>query len=81
MSETVDMTGIQSILNKWSEDTVKELIDKYRSMGLKAYGAFEEGLTTETSEMKTAIWTVSHTWFMVNGRNRNQSNDKETIKK
>ena len=75
------MEGIQQILHEWSERTRQELIDKYRSMGLKASGAFEEGLTTETSEMKTTIWTVPHTWFMVNGRNRNQSNDKETIKK
>ena len=75
------MEGIQQILNDWSERTKQELIDKYRSMGLKASGAFEEGLTTETSETKTAIWTVPHTWFMVNGRNRNSSNDKETIKK
>ena len=75
------MEGIQQILNDWSERTRQELIDKYRSMGLKASGAFENGLTVETSENKTAIWTVPHTWFMVNGRNRNQSNDKETIKK
>ena len=75
------MEGIQQILNDWSERTKQELIDKYRSMGLKASGAFEEGLTTETSETKTAIWTVPHTWFMVHGRNKNQSNDKETIKK
>ena len=75
------MEGIQQILNDWSERTKQELIDKYRSMGLKASGAFENGLTVETSEMKTAIWTVPHTWFMVNGRNKNQSNDKETIKK
>ena len=75
------MEGIQQILNDWSERTKQELIDKYRSMGLKASGAFEEGLTTETSETKTAIWTVPHTWFMVNGRSKNQSNDKETIKK
>lgn len=75
------MEGIQQILHEWSERTRKELIEKYRSMGLKASGAFEEGLTVETSEMKTAIWTVPHTWFMVNGRNRNSSNDKETIKK
>jgi hypothetical protein len=75
------MEGIQFILNEWSERTKQELIDKYRSLGLKASGAFENGLTVETSEMKTAIWTVPHTWFMVNGRNKNQSNDKETIKK
>ena len=81
MSETVDMTGIQSILNKWSEDTVKELIDKYRSMGLKASGAFEDGLTIENGDMSTAIWTVPHTWFMVNGRNKNYNQDEKAIKK
>ena len=81
MSETVDMTGIQSILNKWSEDTVKELIDKYRSMGLKASGAFEDGLTIENGDMSTAIWTVPHTWFMVNGRNRNSNQDEKAINK
>ena len=75
------MEGIQQILNDWSERTRQELIDKYSSMGLKASGAFENGLTVETSEMKTAIWTVPHTWFMVNGRNRNSSQDKEKIKK
>ena len=75
------MEGIQQILHDWSERTRQELIDKYRSMGLKASGAFEEGLTTETSETKTAIWTVPHTWFMVNGRGKNSSQDKETIKK
>ena len=75
------MEGIQQILNDWSERTRRELIDKYRSMGLKASGAFEEGLTTETSEMKTAIWTVPHTWFMVNGRNQNYNQDEKAIKK
>jgi hypothetical protein len=75
------MEGIQYILNEWSEQTKEELIDKYKSMGLKASGAFEEGLTTETDENSTKIWTVPHTWYMVNGRNRNSSQDKEKIKK
>ena len=75
------MEGIQQILHEWSERTRQELIDKYRSMGLKASGAFEEGLTTETSETKTAIWTVPHTWFMVNGRNKNSNQDEKAINK
>jgi hypothetical protein len=75
------MEGIQYILNEWSEQTKEELIDKYKSMGLKASGAFEEGLTTETDENSTKIWAVPHTWYMVNGRNRNSSQDKEKIKK
>ena len=75
------MEGIQQILNDWSERTRQELIDKYRSMGLKASGAFEDGLTVETSETKTAIWTVPHTWFMVNGRNQNSNQDEKAIKK
>ena len=75
------MEGIQQILNDWSERTRQELIDKYRSMGLKASGAFEDGLTVETSETKTAIWTVPHTWFMVNGRNQNYNQDEKAIKK
>ena len=75
------MEGIQQILNDWSERTRQELIDKYSSMGLKASGAFEDGLTTETDENSTKIWTVPHTWYMVNGRNKNSSQDKEKIKK
>ena len=75
------MEGIQQILNDWSERTKQELIDKYRSMGLKASGAFENGLTVETSETKTAIWTVPHTWYMVNGRGKNSSQDKEAVRK
>ena len=75
------MEGIQFILNEWSEQRKEELIDKYKSMGLKASGAFEDGLTTETDENSTKIWTVPHTWYMVNGRNRNSSQDKEKIKK
>ena len=75
------MEGIQQILHEWSERTRQELIDKYRSMGLKASGAFEDGLTVETSETKTAIWTVPHTWFMVNGRNQNNNQDEKAIKK
>lgn len=75
------MEGIQFILNEWSERTKQELIDRYKSMGLKASGAFEEGLSTETDESSTKIWTVPHTWFMVHGRNRNASQDKEKIKK
>ena len=75
------MEGIQFILNEWSERTKQELIDRYKSMGLKASGAFEEGLSTETDESSTKIWTVPHTWFMVNGRNRNHSQDKDKIKK
>lgn len=75
------MDGIEQILNEWSERTRQELIDKYRSMGLKASGAFENGLTVETSERKTAIWTVPHTWFIVNGRNSNSKQGDEDIKK
>ena len=75
------MEGIQFILNEWSERTKQELIDRYKSMGLKASGAFEEGLSTETDESSTKIWTVPHTWFMVNGRNRNASQDKDKVKK
>ena len=75
------MEGIQFILSEWAERTKQELIDKYKSMGLKASGAFEDGLTTETDENSTKIWTVPHTWYMVNGRNQNIKQDKESIKK
>ena len=75
------MEGIQQILNDWSERTKQELIDKYRSMGLKASGAFENGLTTDTTENRTQIWTVPHTWYMVNGRGKNSSQDKEAVRK
>ena len=75
------MEGIQQILNDWSERTKQELIGKYRSMGLKASGAFENGLTTDTTENRTQIWTVSHTWYMVNGRGKNSSQDKEAVRK
>ena len=75
------MEGIQYILNEWSEQTKQELIDKYKSMGLKASGEFEKGLTTDTTENSTKIWTAPHTWYMVNGRNQNIKQDKESIKK
>ena len=75
------MEGIQFILNEWAERTKQELIDKYKSMGLKASGAFEDGLSTETDESSTKIWTVPHTWFMVEGRGRNASQDKDNVKK
>ena len=75
------MEGIQFILNEWAERTKQELIDKYKSMGLKASGAFEDGLSTETNESSTKIWTVPHTWFMVNGRGKNSSQDKEAVRK
>ena len=75
------MEGIQQILNDWSERTRQELIDKYSSMGLKASGAFENGLTTDTTENRTQIWTVPHTWYMVNGRGKNSSQDKEAVRK
>ena len=75
------MEGIQLILSEWAERTKQELIDKYKSMGLKASGAFEDGLSTETDENSTKIWTVPHTWYMVNGRNQNIKQDKESIKK
>ena len=75
------MEGIQFILNEWAERKKQELIDKYKSMGLRASGAFEEGLTTDTTESRTQIWTVPHTWQMVQGRNKNASQDKDSIKK
>ena len=75
------MEGIQFILNEWAERTKQELIDNYKSMGLKASGAFEDGLSTETDESSTKIWTVPHTWFMVEGRGRNSSQDKDKVKK
>ena len=70
------MEGIQQILNDWSERTKQELISTYRKKGLKASGAFENGLTVETSEMKTAIWTVPHTGAMVFGRKPSESGSK-----
>ena len=75
------MEGIQFILKEWAERTKQELIDKYKSMGLKASGAFEDGLSTETDENSTKIWTVPHTWYMVNGRGKNSSQDKEAVRK
>ena len=75
------MEGIQFILNEWAERTKQELIDKYKSMGLKASGSFEDGLSTETDENSTKIWTVPHTWYMVNGRGKNSSQDKEAVRK
>ena len=75
------MTGIETILNEWSENRKKELIDKYKSMGLKASGKFEKGLNTETHISGTKIWTVPHTWYMVNGRGKNRSQDKEAVRK
>ena len=75
------MEGIQFILNEWAERTKQELIDKYKSMGLKASGSFEDGLSTETNESRTQIWTVPHTWYMVNGRGKNSSQDKEAVRK
>ena len=75
------MEGIQFILNEWAERTKQELIDNYKSMGLKASGSFEDGLSTETDESSTKIWTVPHTWFMVEGRGRNSSQDKDKVKK
>ena len=75
------MEGIQFILNEWAERTKQELIDKYKSMGLKASGAFEDGLTTETTESRTQIWTVPHTWYMVNGRGANSKQSEEDVRK
>ena len=75
------MEGIQFILNEWAERTKQELIDNYKSMGLKASGAFEDGLSTETDESSAKIWTVPHTWFMVEGRGINSSQDKDKVKK
>ena len=75
------MEGIQFILNEWAERTKQELIDKYKSMGLKASGAFEDGLSTETNENSTKIWTVPHTWYMVNGRGANSKQSEEDVKK
>ena len=75
------MEGIQQILNDWSERTKQELISTYRNKGLKASGAFENGLTTDTTENRTQIWTVPHTLYMVNGRGKNSSQDKEAVRK
>ena len=75
------MEGIQQILNDWAEQTRQELISTYQRKGLKASGAFEDGLTTDTTESRTQIWTVPHTWYMVHGRGKNSSQDKETVRK
>lgn len=75
------MEGIQQILNDWSERTKQELISTYRKKGLKASGAFENGLTTDTTENRTQIWTVPHTWYIVNGRGKNNSQEKEAVRK
>ena len=50
-------------------------------MGLKASGSFEDGLSTETNENSTKIWTVPHTWYMVNGRGANSKQSEEDVKK
>ena len=75
------MNGIEIILNEWSEKRKSELIENYKSMGLKASGAFEKGLKTETTIGNTKIWTVPHTWYMVNGRNPNLKQDDASLKK
>ena len=75
------MEGIQFILNELAYLINYDLIDKYKSMGLKASGAFEDGLSTETDENSTKIWTVPHTWYMVNGRGANSKQSEEDVKK
>lgn len=80
-NNSAGMTGIETILNEWSENRKSELIDTYKSMGLKASGAFEKGLKTETRSGNTKIWTAPHTWYMVNGRNPNLKQDDASLKK
>ena len=76
------MTGIEQILDNWVKDMQDELIDQYHNLGLKASGAFERGLKNETSQNKTRIIdTVGNSWYMVNGRNKNKSQDKDSVKK
>jgi hypothetical protein len=47
----------------------------------QSIGAFEDGLTTDTTESRTQIWTVPHTWYMVQGRGKNNSQDKDAVRK
>ena len=75
------MSGIEFILNEWSNRQKKGLIDQYNSMRLRASGAFEKGLDVKTESYKTTILTESHTWFMVNGRAANKKQDTESLRK
>ena len=76
------MNGIEQILQKWTNEMQDELIDQYHKLGLKASGKFERGLKNEVTENKLKIIdTAGHSWYMVNGRNPNHSQDPQKLKK
>ncbi len=56
------------IYKKYLTELRARLIQKYKDLGLKASGEYEEGLAYEIDKNKLMVTAPYHSWFMEHGR-------------
>lgn len=75
----------QLIINKWLQDTQKELVRNYDRLGLRASGKWADSLESFYSQqkgnIKAGILGESYTEQLENGRRPNQKSSEEEIRK
>ncbi len=75
---------IGQIIDKWLEDTKKDLFKNYKKLGLKASGDWGKSLEPKSEVTNTSInakiLANDYTTYLENGRNRNQNQSEKALK-
>jgi hypothetical protein len=75
---------IEEIVNKWLNDTKKDLFQNYIKLGLKASGDWGKSLETKykitNTSINAKILANDYTVFLEAGRNKNQNQTEKALK-
>lgn len=69
------------IVQKWVEERKTDLIANYNQKGLKASGAFENGLTVSNTETSVVLTAPQHFGAMIYGRKKTTGSGDGSLKK
>jgi hypothetical protein len=71
----------KQILESWTKDTERELVNNYYLKNIKASGRFESSITDVVTEDRTTISGAMYIGASINGRKRNINQSPEAIRK
>lgn len=79
------MTDVQKIVTAYMVDATKELVSKYKLMGLRASGKFERGLSVTVDDLgndsvRAFIESEGHVVFMEQGRKGNSDKSFQQVR-
>jgi hypothetical protein len=64
---------VRDVLERWMAERRVDLIDNYDSKGLRASGAFADGIKIKTTEYQSTMTAPPHVGVMVTGRKPNKN--------